>query len=211
MKIIICIHAHSSNIPYLTQLFQDKDNVILEHYVMTDFFEIITKERLTQFIEGKITKNVCNVIITCTMYSNLIQQESIKGVPIIRVEHPLLEHTTTNPHQKHLIFSNPKTVAETVKKVEAFYKKKQLVPDFTISVIPDVFDLILTNQKAAYRQSLINYLTLHKETWSGDIYLMQLSMAIVSKKDLVPLTNSVFTILETLDRAINEELSKNLE
>ncbi|MGM0217491.1 hypothetical protein [Enterococcus sp. AZ126] len=206
MKKIICIHAHFSNIHYLTELFQKEKTLALEHYVMTDFLDQITTDNLTNFIEKKIEENVVGVIITCTMYSNLIKQKLILNKPILRVEDPLIAHILANPHKKSLIFSNPKTVKETIKKIDIAYLEKNLALDYEVHIVPDAFDLILTNQKMAYQKALLNYLYLNNDGFSGDIYLMQLSMAIISKEQLTEFGFPIFTILDSLDAIVKQEL-----
>ncbi|ALS38362.1 hypothetical protein ABID30_002336 [Enterococcus rotai] len=209
MKKILCIHAHFSNIPYLTQLFQDKPTIVLEHYVIPDFLEQITTKSLIHFIEEKTTEAVIGILITCTMYSNLVKPNVINHVPVMRVEDPLVAHIVTNPHKKKLVFSNPKTVDQTVNKIETLYNEKSLALDYEVFIVPNAFDLILTNQKTAYQKALFEYLFSMNNTFSGDIYLMQLSMSILSKEQLMTLDYSVFTILDSLDARIKNNFNYN--
>ncbi|MEI5988915.1 hypothetical protein A5881_000402 [Enterococcus termitis] len=202
MKKMICIHAHASNIPYLIKVFQNHQDIHLAHYVLTDFLENFTTENITGFIEEKVTENVTNVIITCTMYSNLLQQDFIKEVPILRVEDPLVAHIVANSNKKELIFSNPKTVEQSMKKVETVYAEQKRTTDYDVFIVPNAFDLIMRDQKEAYQRTLIDYLQENNRLFTGDIYLMQLSMAIVSNKQIDDLQQPIFTILDTLDAVV---------
>ncbi|MGX7262948.1 hypothetical protein [Enterococcus crotali] len=204
MKKMICIHAHASNIPYLIQVFQNHQDIHLAHYVLTDFLENFTTENITEFIEEKVTEDVTNVIITCTMYSNLLQQDFIKEVPILRVEDPLVAHIVANSNKKKLIFSNPKTVEQSMKKVETVYSEQKRTTDYDIFIVPNAFDLIMRDQKEAYQRTLIDYLQENNRLFTGDIYLMQFSMAIVSNKQIDDLQQPIFTILDTLNAVVNQ-------
>lgn len=72
-------------------------------------------------------------------------------------------------------------------------------------IVPNAFDLIMSGQKEAYQKALVHYLKRNNTRFIGDIYLMQLSMAIVSKKQVASLNHSVFTILDTLEAVVSNE------
>ena len=141
------------------------------------------KADLEAMVSGEITSDVSGIIITCTVYSGVISSNEIKGIPVLKMEDPLIETIVADTGEKILFFSNPQTVALTMEKVEAAYKRNGRSKDYQVVVIPAVFSLILSNQKMAYRQALIGCLNEYIGKNHGNLYLMQLSMSVIETDD----------------------------
>lgn len=148
---VIGIHAHESNIAYMEKLFREE--LLMEHILVkqTDLARQGTK--LMRIIEEQLTEEVSAFLITCTLYSSLIEESEIHGVPILKIEDPLIENMLKNGEQKKLFFSNPETVDLTVSKIEQSYRECHKELDYQVILIPNIFALIMSGQNA-YSQAI---------------------------------------------------------
>lgn len=184
MKQIIGIHAHDSNISYMEALFNE-DDIVKKHLIIKPQMDLEDqRKKLMALIKKELKSDVVGFMITCTVYASLIEESDIDGVPIWKIEDPIIEAIIQDDHQKFLFFSNPDTVPLTMAKVKAGYQKKGKESDYQVRLIPDSFPLIMSGQQAAYEEAIKEAIAPYLQE-KGSVYLMQLSMSLLDGTDNV--------------------------
>lgn len=80
---------------------------------------------------------------------------TLKGIPVFKIEDPLIETLVNGIGTKILFFSNPQTVPLAMSKIAVAYKNSGQRKDHQAVVMPDVFSLLLSSQKVTDQQALI--------------------------------------------------------
>lgn len=195
MTTILCVHAHESNCFYLDKI-ADLLPLKIEHLVINQLNtgEELTESRLMSQITQKVTIDTAAIIITCTVYSNLIQKKKIEKIPILKIEEPLIQQLLLDKGKKILFFSNPQTVDLTMQKIETLYKEQKCSIDYDVVIIPDTFELILNNQQAEYKKAITTYIRNYLKKREGNAYLMQLSMSCIEATDFLEDAQKINTV-----------------
>lgn len=196
MKKIIGIHAHDSNSSYLEALFCHET---AKEHVVVALSETLAQQKksLEEVMERYLTTDVGAFFITCTVYSSLIEETEFKGIPIFKMDDPMIDTIVTNSSKKLLFFSNPETVALTMKKIESLYREKEKSKDYQVILIPDCFHLIMAGQQGAYSEAIKNALRPYLKS-QVKIFLMQLSMSLVEGDSEFDSVQSVFSIAKAV-------------
>lgn len=203
MKKILCIHAHESNIYYLDKLLR-VFRCTIEHRVINLMDNTKkSKEILKKEINSYLSEDIAVCILTCTEHSSMVDEDSINGVSILKIEEPIIEKLLYDHNDKVLVFTNPNTVDLTVNKIK---NSKYQFQNYKIDIIPESFDLILKNEKTLYKNLILDYIS--KE--SKDIYLMQLSMSIVQEESLFD-GKRMSTVYREAERKYNKIISNLLK
>lgn len=184
MRQLIGIHAHNSNISYMEALFNE-DEIVKKHLVIKPQMDLDDqRKKLMALIKEELTSEVVGFMITCTVYASLIEASDIDGVPIWKIEDPIIQAIIQDDHQKILFFSNPDTVALTMAKVEAAYQTKDKASDYQVLLIPHSFPLIMSGQQLAYEEVIKEAIAPFIQG-KCSVYLMQLSMSLLEGTDNV--------------------------
>ena len=178
MKKILCIHAHESNIYYLDRLLGTFDCAIDHQMIRLADNPKNSAEMLKKEITSYFCDDVIACFLTCTVHGSLVDEEMINGVPIFKIEDPIIEKLSQDPCDKVLLFTNPSTVNLTVNKIKHSRGRFQ---NYDVEIIPDSFELILNNEQALYKAAIVEYI----RTKTKDVYLMQLSMSIIQEESLL--------------------------
>lgn len=203
-KRVGCLHAHYSNIGYIEQALSG-DEVECIHFVdpglvgrvSTDVnFSLSDAERrVREQIEWIAQCRVDAVLITCTNYIALLQEEQLSiSVPIIKMDEPFFNYLCNESRPQILLFTNPATVEGTMRRLDEYtlaIGKKLQVEN---RIIGDAFELIMQGKKEQYMIVLSKYIRDLMEAEKDKlISVAQLSMVkaagLVSKETGIPIGN----------------------
>lgn len=125
---IICIHAHHSNIEWIEETLTYEP---LKHIVLEDLVHIkdSVKEIVLQKLNELSTKEVSCFIISCTYFSAHLPKAYAK--PIIALDE-LLFRRIAHESSLQLVFTNEATVEGTLARYEKFKNPNQ---NLTVHII----------------------------------------------------------------------------
>ncbi|KOP79911.1 hypothetical protein ACFFHH_16465 [Cytobacillus solani] len=210
-KIIGCLHAHYSNIEYIENALSPYD-IELIHFVdpalmvrvTTDenFKEADAQNKVKEQIEWIAQSNVDAILITCTNYIAILQEEQLSiSVPIIKIDEPYFEYICNIEQPQIILFTNPATVNGTMERLNQYAYKHQKSLDIEVIVINNTFELIMQGLKQEYNQEISKLLnTIIKE--DKIISVAQLSMVDASKEVECMTSKSIINPLDTLISSI---------
>jgi hypothetical protein len=167
-KRIGCLHAHYSNIEYIEQAFSACE-VELLHFVdpalvyrvsSDDAFSMAdAQQKVLEQIEWIIQANVDVILITCTNYIVLLQENQLSvSVPIIKMDEPFFNDICNQVQPQILLFTNPNTVEGTMKRLYDYAHANGKKPDVEAQIIESTFELIMQGKKEQYLIVLSEYI-----------------------------------------------------
>lgn len=181
-----CLHAHYSNIDFIEQALAPFDiecthfvDPALMHRVTSDpnFKESDAQHKVKEQLEWIAQSNVDAILITCTNYVTLLQEEHLSiTVPIIKIDEPYFDTICQIQQPQKIIFTNPATVEGTMERLHNHANRLQKSLDIEAIVISNTFDLIMQGQKEKYNQEIVKFLTHIIQDDMTTISVAQLSM-----------------------------------
>jgi len=210
-KRIGCLHAHYSNIEYVENALSPYDielihfvDPALMYLVTTDknFKEADAQNKVKEQIEWIAQSNVDAILITCTNYIALLQEELLSiSLPIIKIDEPYFEYICNIEQPQTILFTNPATVNGTMERLNQYAYKHQKSLDIEVIVINNTFELIMQGLKQEYNQEISKFLnTISKE--DRIISVAQLSMVDASKEVECMTSKTIINPLDTLISSI---------
>lgn len=211
-----CLHAHYSNIDFIEQALAPFDiecthfvDPALMHRVTSDpnFKESDAQHKVKEQLEWIAQSNVDAILITCTNYVALLQEEHLSiTVPIIKIDEPYFDTICQIQQPQKIIFTNPATVEGTMERLHKHTNRLQKSLDLEAIVISDTFDLIMQGQNEEYNQEIVKFLTHIIQDEMTTISVAQLSMVDAarqveyktSKTIMNPLTPLVASIVRQM-------------
>lgn len=163
-----CLHAHYSNIEYIQNAFASNDREFV-HFVdpglmsriaSDDTFSLTkAQNKVNEQIEWIASTNVDAILITCTNYIALLNEEEVHtSVPIIKIDEPFFQFICRLTEPQVLLFTNPATVEGTMKRLNEFAVSNGKSIDIEIKVIENTFELIMQGKKEQYVHEVSNYI-----------------------------------------------------
>jgi aspartate/glutamate racemase len=210
-KRIGCLHAHYSNIEYIENAFSQYD-IELIHFVDPalmyrvtsdeNFKEADAQNKVKEQIEWIAQSNVDAILITCTNYIAILQEEQLSiSVPIIKIDEPYFEYICNIKQPQTILFTNPATVNGTMERLNQYAYNHQKSLDIEVIVINNTFELIMQGLKQEYNQEISKFLyTIIKE--DKIISVAQLSMVDASKEVECMTSKTIINPLDTLISSI---------
>jgi aspartate/glutamate racemase len=167
-KRIGCLHAHYSNIEYIEQAFTACD-VELLHFVdpalvyrvsSDEAFSLSdARRKVMEQIEWIVQAGVDVILITCTNYIALLQEDQLSvAVPIIKIDEPFFDDIVNQELPQVLLFTNPDTVEGTMKRLNDYGHAIGKKPDVEAQVIDNTFELVMQGKKEQYLIVLSEYI-----------------------------------------------------
>jgi len=210
-KRIGCLHAHYSNIEYVENALSPYDielihfvDPALMYLVTTDknFKEADAQNKVKEQIEWIAQSNVDAILITCTNYIALLQEELLSiSLPIIKIDEPYFEYICNIEQPQTILFTNPATVNGTMERLNQYAYKHKKSLDIEVIVINNTFELIMQGLKQEYNQEISKFLnTISKE--DRIISVAQLSMVDASKEVECMTSKTIINPLDTLISSI---------
>lgn len=213
-----CLHAHYSNIEYIESAFSSYD-IELIHFVDPGLMYRVTsngnfhleeaQEKVKEQLEWIAKCNVDAILITCTNYIAILQEEKLAtSVPIIKIDEPYFESICNTEQPQTILFTNPATVNGTMERLQEYAYNHQKSIDIEEIVINNTFDLIMQGLKQEYDQEVFNFLM--KNIHNGKkISVAQLSMVDASKEVENMTSKHILNPLEPLILSIVNQLHLN--
>lgn len=206
-----CLHAHYSNIEYIDNALSSYDielihfvDPALMYRVTTDenFKVLHAQNKVKEQIEWIAQCNVDAILITCTNYIAILQEEQLSiPVPIIKIDEPYFEFICKIQEPQIILFTNPATVNGTMERLNQYASDHQKSLDIEVIVINNTFELITQGLKQEYNQEISKFLnTIIKR--NKIISVAQLSMVDASKEveymTSKPITNPLDTLIPSI-------------
>ena len=210
-----CLHAHYSNIEYIDNALSSYD-IELIHFVDPalmyrvtsdeNFKEANAQNKVKEQIEWIAQCNVDAILITCTNYIAILQEEQLSiSVPIIKIDEPYFEYICNIQQPQTILFTNPATVKGTMDRLNQYAYNHQKSVDIEVIVINNAFELIMQGLKQEYNQEISKFLN---EIIKRDeiISVAQLSMVDASKKVEYKTSKPIINPLDTLISSVVSQL-----
>ena len=202
-----CLHAHYSNIEYIEEALSSYDielihfvDPALMHRVTLDnnFSDTDAQNKVKEQIEWIAEANVDAILITCTNYIALLQEEKLSiSVPIIKIDEPYFEYICNIQLPQTILFTNPATVEGTMERLNQYAYNHQKSLDIEVFVISNTFDLIMRGQKEEYNREISKFLNKCMDEGKF-LSVAQLSMVDAVKEVEYKTSNPIINPLDTL-------------
>lgn len=188
-----CLHAHYTNIEYIQNAIASND-VELVHFVDPGLMNRIAsdesfdvskaKAKVNEQIEWIANTKVDAILITCTNYIAILDEEQLKTlVPIIKIDEPFFHQICSITEPQVLLFTNPATVEGTMRRLNEFAIMHKQTINIELQVAPNTFELIMQGKKEQYVNELTNYMKNLLVTHPNKIVsVAQLSMVETAEK-----------------------------
>lgn len=186
-----CLHAHYSNIEYIEKAFSSYDiecvhfvDPALMYRVTSDKdFEVFdAQNKVKEQLEWISNSNVDAILITCTNYIAVLQDEQLPiSIPIIKIDEPFFEYISNIECPQIILFTNPATVKGTMERLYEYAETYKKPLDVNVMTINDTFELIMKGLKSEYNQQIVSFLEIAAKE-NTVISVAQLSMVDAAKE-----------------------------
>ncbi|MBZ4225900.1 hypothetical protein [Bacillus wiedmannii] len=211
-----CLHAHYSNIEYIENALSPF-NIELIHFVdpalmyrvtsNENFQESDAQSKVRQQIEWISQCNVDAILITCTNYIAILQEDQLSiSVPIIKIDEPFFDYICNIQQPQTILFTNPATVEGTVERLKHHANNHQKSLDLEFIVINSTFELLMQGLKEEYNQQIAKFLNQIIKDEKKVISVAQLSMVDASQQVEYKTSKSIINPLNTLVSYIVNQL-----
>ncbi|CAM4221874.1 hypothetical protein ACUXG3_004441 [Bacillus thuringiensis] len=211
-----CLHAHYSNIEYIENAFS-LFNIELIHFVdpalmyrvtlNENFQESDAQFKVKEQIEWIAQCNVDAILITCTNYIAILQEDQLSiSVPIIKIDEPFFDYLCNIQQPQTILFTNPATVEGTVERLKHHANNHQKSLDLEVIVINSTFELIMQGLKEEYDQEIAKFLNQIIKDTKKVISVAQLSMVDASQQVEYKTSKTIINPLITLVSYIVNQL-----
>lgn len=211
-----CLHAHYSNIEYIDNSLSPF-NIELIHFVDPalmyrvtsdqNFQESDAQNKVKEQIEWIAQCNVDAILITCTNYIAILQEDQLSiSVPIIKIDEPFFDYICNIQQPQTILFTNPATVEGTVERLKQYANNHQKFLDLEVIVINDTFELIMQGLKEEYNQEISKFLNQIIKDDKKVISVAQLSMVDASQQVENKTSKAIINPLSTLVSSIVNQL-----
>ncbi|MDZ5610378.1 hypothetical protein U2I54_25975 [Bacillus pseudomycoides] len=208
MKKLACLHAHHSNIEYIERAFESMEielihfvDPILSKKMESDngFGRNGAKSKLKEQLRWIAESNIDAVLITCTNYITLIQEEGfLNAKPILKIDEPFFEIICNVEGPQTILFTNPSTVTGTMERLNRYAQQKQKPIDIKVMIIEDTFELIMHGRKEEYDDRVSKYIYQIMKDENQAVSVAQLSMVDAAKKCEKGVGEKIFNPLDGL-------------
>jgi aspartate/glutamate racemase len=210
-----CLHAHYSNIEYIEnalssyeiELIHFVDPALMYRVTSDESFKVVdAQNKVKEQIEWIAQCNVDAILITCTNYIAILQEEHLSiSVPIIKIDEPYFEYISNITQPQTILFTNPATVNGTMERLNQYAYNHQKSLDIEVFVINNTFELIMQGLKQEYNQEISKFLNkIIKE--DKIISVAQLSMVDASKEVEYKTSKPIINPLDTLISSVVSQL-----
>ncbi|MFA2567839.1 hypothetical protein [Bacillus wiedmannii] len=211
-----CLHARYSNIEYIENAFS-LFNIELIHFVdpalmyrvtlNENFQESDAQFKVKEQIEWIAQCNVDAILITCTNYIAILQEDQLSiSVPIIKIDEPFFDYLCNIQQPQTILFTNPATVEGTVERLKHHANNHQKSLDLEVIVINSTFELIMQGRKEEYDQEIAKFLNQIIKDTKKVISVAQLSMVDASQQVEYKTSKTIINPLITLVSYIVNQL-----
>ncbi|MEN1937927.1 hypothetical protein AAIE21_20675 [Paenibacillus sp. 102] len=208
MKKLACLHAHHSNIEYIERAFELFEielihfvDPILSKRMESDkgFGRKQAQNKLKDQLKWIAESNIDAVLITCTNYITLIQEEEfLHAKPLLKIDEPFFEMICNVEGPQTILFTNPSTVPGTMERLNQYAQQKQKFIDIKVRIIEDTFEFIIQGRKEEYDDKVSKYIYQVMKDGNQTVSVAQLSMVDAAKKCEQETEKRIITPLDVL-------------
>lgn len=209
---LACLHAHHSNIEYIESALSHY-KIELMHFVDPGLMNRVTYDENFQPIDARMKvkeqmewiaqSNVDAILITCTNYIALLNEEDISfSIPIIKMDEPFFEVICQLDQPQVILFTNPATVEGTMNRLKDYAKAKQKTLDIEVIVIEGTFDLLMQGLNDEYNRLICSYMRQIMHDEKKEISVAQLSMVKAAKQMEREIPKLILNPLDALSSSI---------
>lgn len=215
-KRVGCLHAHYSNIEYIENALSPF-NIELIHFVDPALMYRVTSDenfkesdaqyKVKEQIEWIAKCNVDAILITCTNYIAILQEDQLSiSVPIIKIDEPYFDYICNIQQPQTILFTNPATVKGTIERLNHYVYDHQKSIDIEVIVIENTFELIMQGKKEEYNQEICKFLNKVIKDEKRILSVAQLSMVEASQQVEYQTARSIINPLNPLISSIVNQL-----
>ncbi|RUS43917.1 aspartate/glutamate racemase family protein [Cohnella sp. AR92] len=209
MRKFACLHAHHSNIEYVQTAFAS-ENIEWIHYVDPGLMnrlasepkldEAVARNKVLEQIEWIALSGADAILITCTNYIALLEEERLRTpIPIIKIDEPFFHSICGSPEPQIVLFTNPATVEGTMSRLREFAAIYPFTGRVEARVIENAFELVMRGHKEKYAAKVAEYIEELAATEKGKrISVAQLSMLEAAERAERKLRTSIGNPLKAL-------------
>ncbi|TQR18537.1 hypothetical protein [Psychrobacillus soli] len=213
---LACLHAHHSNIDYIESTLAHY-KIELMHFVDPGLMNRVThdesfqpldaRKKVKEQIEWIAKCNVDAILITCTNYIALLNEEDLSfPIPIIKIDEPFFEEICQIAEPQVILFTNPATVKGTMNRLNAYAEAKQKTLNMEVIVIDSTFELLMQGLNDEYNQLISSYIRKIMHDGKKVISVAQLSMVNAAKQIERETSKMIINPLDTLSSFIKYPL-----
>lgn len=163
MKKLACLHAHHSNIEYIDRALQSFGIEIL-HFVDPILSRILKKDcdfekeqarsNLKDIIKYIAKSDVDTLLLTCTDYITLLDENFKIDIPILKIDEPFFEMICHIEEPQTILFTNNRTVSGTMERLKQYARQNNKSIQVKVEVIEGIFELIMQGRKEEHDAKL---------------------------------------------------------
>ncbi|MFA2810742.1 hypothetical protein [Bacillus mycoides] len=218
MKKLACLHAHHSNIEYIDRALQSFGIEIL-HFVDPILSRILKKDcdfekeqarsNLKDIIKHIAESDVDTLLITCTDYITLLDENFKIDIPILKIDEPFFEMICQVEEPQTILFTNNRTVSGTMERLRLYAQQNNKSIQVKVEVIEGIFELIMQGRKEEHDVKLEKYLYEIMKDRSEMLSVAQLSMvdAATRVENIIGrnIINPLHALVEYCIQSVNEQ------
>lgn len=185
MEKLACLHAHHSNIEYIDRALQSFGIEIL-HFVDPilscilkkdyDFEKEQARNNLKDIIKYIAKSDVDTLLLTCTDYITLLDENFKIDIPILKIDEPFFEMICQVEEPQTILFTNNRTVSGTMERLRLYAQQNNKSIQVKVEVIEGIFELIMQGRKEEHDAKLEKYLYEIMKDRNEMLSVAQLSM-----------------------------------
>ncbi|PQZ57854.1 MULTISPECIES: hypothetical protein [Bacillus] len=185
MEKLACLHAHHSNIEYIDRALQSFGIEIL-HFVDPILSRILKKDcdfekeqarnNLKDIIKYIAKSDVDTLLLTCTDYITLLDENFEIDIPILKIDEPFFEMICQVEEPQTILFTNNRTVSGTMERLKQYARQNNKSIHVKVEVIEGIFELIMQGRKEEHDAKLEKYLYEIMKDRNEMLSVAQLSM-----------------------------------
>jgi len=185
MKKLACLHAHHTNIEYIDralhsfgiEIFHFVDPILSYRLkIEREFQREYARNHLKEIITYIAESNVDALLITCTDYITLLDENFKINIPVLKIDDPFFEMICQVEEPQTIIFTNKRTVSGTVERLKQYARQNKKSIHVKVEVIEGIFELLMQGSKEEHDDKLEKCLYEIMKERNEMISVAQLSM-----------------------------------
>ncbi|MGW6191208.1 hypothetical protein ACWFRC_10865 [Bacillus cereus] len=218
MKKLACLHAHHSNIEYIDRALQSFGIEIL-HFVDPILSRILKKDcdfekeqarsNLKDIIKYIAKSDVDTLLLTCTDYITLLDENFKIDIPILKIDELFFEMICHIEEPQTILFTNNRTVSGTMERLKQYARQNNKSIHVKVEVIEGIFELIMQGRKEEHDVKLEKYLYEIMKDRNEMLSVAQLSMvdATTRVENIIGrnIINPLNALVEYCIQSVNEQ------
>lgn len=214
-----CLHMHHSNIAYIDSIVAPEQAEVV-HFVEPGLMRRIgsadgldpadARAQVQRQLDWMTSCDLDAILITCTNYIATLPDEPLDlPLPVIKIDEPFFSSLLARESPQLLLFTNPATVAGTMRRLREFAAQAGREPDIDVEVIEGTFELVMAGKTEEYTEVVSQRLReLVADGRYRAISVGQLSMADAARRVAEETGTPIGNPLDSLEDHLNRTLAR---